>query len=253
MEAAIGDGALVHPRGEHRANRAPELLARILREGLAGLLLDAALVLADEMLPVLGRQVGVERETLALLVDLEDLLEIVVVHLEHDVRVHLDEAAIAVIGEALVARALGQRHDGRVVEAEVEDRVHHAGHRGAGAGAHRDEQGVRCIAEDLAGERADLGEALLDLVGEFGRIGPAIRVVPGADLGGDGEAGRDRQAHIGHFGEVGALAAEQVAHARLAFGLAVAEGVDPLCHGRSPDPVTLSPGSRRPPCCGASL
>ena len=32
-----------------------------------------------------------------------------------------------------------------------------------------------------------------------------------ADLGGDGEPGRDRQPHAGHLGQVGTLAAEQVA------------------------------------------
>jgi hypothetical protein len=41
------------------------------------------------------------------------------------------------------------------------------------------------------------------------RIAPAVGVEIGADLGGDGEAGRHRQAEIGHLGEVGALAAEQ--------------------------------------------
>ena len=48
MQAAIGDGALVHPRVEHRADRAPELLARLLRERLAGALLDDLLVLGHD-------------------------------------------------------------------------------------------------------------------------------------------------------------------------------------------------------------
>src|SRR3712207_8551733 len=42
----------------------------------------------------------------------------------------------------------------------------------------------------------------------------AVLVVPGADLGGDGEARRDGQADAGHLGEVGPLAAEQVPHLR---------------------------------------
>ena len=45
-------------------------------------------------------------------------------------------------------------------------------------------------------------------------IGPCVVVEPGADLGGDGEARRDRQAEIAHLGEVGALAAEQRLHRR---------------------------------------
>ena len=51
VQAAIGDGALVHPRAEHRADRAPQLLVRILRERLAALLLDARLVARRRALP----------------------------------------------------------------------------------------------------------------------------------------------------------------------------------------------------------
>ena len=64
---------------------------------------------------------------------LEDVLEDAVVDAENDVGIHLDEAAIAVVGEAGIAGARGEPFDGAVVEAEVEDRVHHARHRGAGA------------------------------------------------------------------------------------------------------------------------
>ena len=225
--------ARVHPGAEHGADRAPELLLRILRERLAELLLDDRLVAPDQRLPVVGREVGVERVALALLVVLERVLEVVVVDAEHDVRIHRDEAAVAVIGEARVARGRRDRLDGLVVEAEIEHRVHHARHRGAGARAHRDEERVLGVAEGLAGELADIGERARSTSSfELRRIGAAVVVVVGADLGRDGEAGRHRQAEIGHLGEVRALAAEEVAHRRLALGLAVAEGVDPLRHCR---------------------
>ena len=48
-----------------------------------------------------------------------------------------------------------------------------------------------------------------------------------AGLGGDGEAGRHRQAERRHLGQVGALAAEQVLHRGVAVGAAAAKGVDP--------------------------
>src|SRR5271156_5423847 len=47
-----------------------------------------------------------------------------------------------------------------------------------------------------------------------------------AGFGGDGEAGRDRQAYAGHFGLGGAFAAWEVFHVAVAFGLAVAELID---------------------------
>ena len=59
VQAAIGDRALVHPRSKHGADRAPELLARILRERLAALALDDALVFADDLAPLRGAEVGV--------------------------------------------------------------------------------------------------------------------------------------------------------------------------------------------------
>ena len=147
---------------------------------------------------------------------------------EHHVRIHGDEAAIAVIGEAAVAGQFGERFDGLVVEAEIEHGIHHARHRGAAAGADGNQQRISGIAERLAGQFADMLQRLLDLRLQRGRIGFVVGVEIGADRGRNGEAGRHRQAEIGHFGEVGALAAEQIAQARFALGLAVTEGIDPL-------------------------
>ncbi len=86
----------------------------------------------------------------------------------------------------------------------------------------------------LPASLADIGKRLIDLTRQFLRIGLAVGVEMGADFGGDGEARRDRQAEIGHFGKVCTLAAEQVLHVRLAFGLAAAEAVNPFRHHRSP-------------------
>ena len=105
------------------------------------------LVALDHGLPVGGDQFGVERDAAVALHVFEDVLEMVMLHAEHDVAVHLDEAAVAVIGEARVAAAPDQALHRDVVEAEVEDGVHHAGHGGAGAGADRDQQRVVRIAE----------------------------------------------------------------------------------------------------------
>ena len=65
-----------------------------------------------------------------------------VVDPEHDVRIHLNEAAIAVIGKPFVPGELGEALDGFTVEAEIKDGVHHPRHRCPRTGAHRDEQRV---------------------------------------------------------------------------------------------------------------
>ncbi len=232
VQAAIRVGALVHPAPEHRADRAPQLCMRILRERLAKLLGNALLVAGDELGPVVGLEVGVEHVAVLVLVLVENFLEHVMADAQHHVGIHGDEAAVAVIGEASVARLLGQRLDGRVVEPEIEDRVHHPRHRCARARAHRHQQRIFRVAKTLSGELADMGERCLDLGFELFRIGLPVGVEVGAQLRGDAEAGGDRQSEIGHLGQVSALAAEQVAHPGPAFGLAVAEGVNPFCLAR---------------------
>ena len=165
---------------------------------------------------------------------------------EHDVGIHGDEAAIAVIGEAAVAGFLRQRLDGLVVEAEIEHGIHHARHRGARAGAHRHQQRIVLVAEGLAGDacrrapapsrpapRRSFGYCLL------------LRVVVSADVGGDGEARRHRQAEIGHFGKTRALAAQQIAHV----------GLCPRpCRRRRRRPICLWPAlARAQTPCGFGL
>jgi hypothetical protein len=100
VEPAVGLGALRLPGAEHGADRAPELFVDVLREGPAPEFLDQILVGGDQALEVGGVEIGVEVDALVLLGDLQRFLERAVIEAEHDVGVHLDEAAIAVPGEA---------------------------------------------------------------------------------------------------------------------------------------------------------
>ena len=71
-----------------------------------------------------------------------------------------------------------------------------------------------------------------DVVPQAGRQLLAGGEVVVAGLGGDREARRGRQAGERHLGEAGALAAEEVLHLAVAFGRAVAPGVDVALGGR---------------------
>ncbi len=82
-------------------------------------LFDLRLVELGDALPVGGVEIGVELDALVLFLVVEDLLEMAVVHLEHDAGIHLDEAAIGIVGEALIAGELRQALDGFGVEAEI--------------------------------------------------------------------------------------------------------------------------------------
>ena len=128
----------------------------------------------------------------------DELLEVLLADLHHDVGEHLDEAAVAVPRPARVLRLLREGVDDRLVEAEVEDRVHHARHRGAGAGAHGDEERVLRVAELLAGGLLELAHVLHDLAHDVVRDHAAVVVVARARLGGDREALRHREPEARH-------------------------------------------------------
>ncbi len=128
---------------EDGADRAHQLIPRRCREALAGALLDERLEAAHQLLQVVDRELRILDVLMMALVlqRLDDHFERLMVligallHAEDDVAVHLDEPSVAVPREARVAGLGGERLDRLIVETEVEDRVHHAWHRVAGAGA----------------------------------------------------------------------------------------------------------------------
>ena len=153
----------------------------------------------------------------------EDVLELLLGDVEDHVAEHLDEAAIGVIGKTGIVAELGQRLDGLVVQAQVENGVHHAGHGELGAGADGDQQRIFARAQLLALQLLQLlegGEHLdVDLRAEL-----AAHVLA-AGLGLDGESRRNGQTGIGHLGQAGAFAAQHVLHVAVAIGLAAAKEI----------------------------
>ena len=155
----------------------------------------------------------------------DELLEVLLADLHHDVGEHLDEAAVAVPCPARVAALLGERLHHRLVQAEVEDRVHHARHRRARAGTDAHEERVVLVAELLAGALLELLDVLEDLLLDVVADHLAVVVVARAGLRRYRESLRNREAQSGHLGQIGALAAQQLAHVCIAFGLSRAEEV----------------------------
>ena len=229
----IEDGALVHPAAEHGADGAPELFLRIGGEVAAGLFLDGGLEENDEFLEALNAEVLVEHYALLFLHLLDDGLERVDVflvdglHAEHYVAVHLYEAAVAVIYEVGVL-GLGYHTLGHlVVKTEVEDGVHHAGHRGTCAGTYTDEQRVLGVAEAAVHQGLGVGYGCVDVVLEkFYDFLLTDLIILIASVGGDGEARGYGNTDVVHLSQVGALATKQLAHLCITFGLSVAKGVN---------------------------
>src|SRR6185503_1203683 len=225
--AAIHDRTVVHPRPEDGADGAQQLLPGRGREVLAGALLDQRLEADHEFLQIVDGQLGVFDVLLVALVleAFDDGLERLVIligpllYTQHDIPIHLDEAAIAVPREARVIGLRRQRLDRLIVESQIEDRVHHAGHRIAGAGAHRYEQRILEIAERLLRLLLDGGDARLHLSLQRRGIAPFVRVIVNAYFGRDRETGRNRQTNTAHLGEIGTLATEQRLHRAIAICL----------------------------------
>ena len=257
LQPAVGDSAGIHPRGKHRTDRAPQLFLWILRKRSLQFLFNLGFVERDDALPVGGSEFGVEVVAAIGFFVLENLLEHLVVEAEHNVGIHLDEAAIAVIGEARIMRVMRQRLHGLVVQTQIQDRIHHAGHGCTGSRTHRDQQEIGWVTEPPAGDAPDLGQRGVDLRCKFGRMRLAVGIIVVAGVRRNGEAGRYRQAEAAHFGQIGSLAAEQVLVGGAPLRRAVPEAVDPLGHvrPRQCDPLALAIGccSAKGKACGAAL
>ena len=155
------------------------------------------------------------------------IFTLVLLHAKNHVAIHLHKTTITIPREARILCRVFQRDDGFVVEAEIQNRVHHARHRIARTGANRNEQRhpIR-RAEFRAHDLFHVGDARFHLRLQFLRISFFVCVKKSADFGGDGKTGRHGQTDAGHFGEVRALAAEQRLHAPVAVGFFVAPSIN---------------------------
>ena len=217
LAAAVDAGALGVPGAEHGFDAHVHLGAGVLREVVAGLFLDDALEGFDEALEVLGVQLGVALHAARGLEVVEGVGEEVAVDVEDGLAEHLDEAAVGVPRKALVTANGGEAEDRLIVEADVQDGFHHAGHGELGAASHGDEERVVRVAQVTTHLVFDAAQGGGDLGGK--RLGNRrLLEVCAARLGGDREAGGNGQTELRHLGEVGSLSSEEVLHGLVALG-----------------------------------
>ena len=165
-----------------------ELLFGILREVPVGMISHDLLELLGDLLPVLGPELGVGLN-IALLAELGDQdLESLIRDSQDDRAEHLDQPAVDIVGEALVPCLcqLEQSSDGLIVEADIEDGIHHPRHGDRRPGADRDEQGIPRVAEASPGQLFQLGHPRGDLLLQPLGVFPVV-VVVATGIGGDGE------------------------------------------------------------------
>ena len=197
------------------------------------------LIRFDELFQPSGRNLRVRLDSRAVARREELVLEVLAIDVEYDIGVHLNETPVRVVREAFVGGCREPLHS-LIVEAEVEDGVHHAGHGRACTRSDRHEQRLFRIAEFFPNGFLDAREVFLDRFFQLGRILFPVGVEVRADLSGDREARRNGNADVRHLGEACPFAAQDVLHLRVALGVTLAEEIDVLLRHRGRDYLRIS-------------
>ena len=217
IESTVVDRAFAVPRVEDGSDRQVELLANVLREIAPRPLAHDFFELAHELFPRLRVDLRIVLYAERHFEFVQALVEAFLVDVEHDVGEHRDEPAVGVPSEPRIVGERGERLDGSVVEAEIQDRVHHPGHRDARAAANRDEQRIFDRSEALAGTLLEFAHRRTDLFVKSVRKMPFGCVERQAGFGAYRKSRRNRQAGGRHLRESRTLSAKQISHRRVAL------------------------------------
>ncbi len=210
--AAVDLSARRVPGVEDPPDGAHQLVGRLRREVAALLLAVDAVEGLHELGEIRGGQIGVLGDAPVALQRGQSVLEAVAPDPVDDLAEHLDQAPVGVVGEPRIARSYRESLDRVVVQAQVEDRVHHPRHRDRRTGAHGHEEGIGMVAEALPGLLLQPPHVLADLGLE--PVRQVLRLhVGAAGVGRDREARRDRKSQRGHLRKPDSLAAEKLASA----------------------------------------
>jgi hypothetical protein len=159
---------------------------------------------------------------------LSNALEMLVIDAHHDVAEHVDQTAVGVVGETLVAGGL---RPGPTTDSSFRPRLRIVfimpGIETAAPERTETSSGLALSPNFLPSSFSSV-DILVDFIHQALRAASRRRSTGLANLGGDGETGRDRQADAGHFGQVGALAAEELFLTAVAVGLGLAKVIDHL-------------------------
>ena len=150
---------------------------------------------------------------------------------QNDVGIHLQETTVGVVSETFVAGSFRQTFDGFVVQAQVQNRVHHARHGNTGAGTHGKQQGIVRIGEFFADDGFTMFDAFLNLFFQIRGERFAVRIIIRANFGRNRKARGNGNSDSAHFSQVRTFAAQQISVGSVTFGFSVAEFINPFCHG----------------------
>jgi hypothetical protein len=122
-----------------------------------GMLPDYLLVFFDNFFQCFGIEVRIKLGFSLLLLGIEYLVEFFLLNIQHDVAKHLDQSPIGIGCKPWILAPLSQRLHTLVVQAEIENRIHHARHGKLCARADAYQQRVLALSELLALPLLEMG------------------------------------------------------------------------------------------------
>jgi hypothetical protein len=119
----------------------------------------------------------------------------------------LHQAPVAVPGQTWIAGTADDRLDGDVVDPDIEQGLHHSGHRHRGAAAHRDQQRPAASAEAQPALALDVADAFGQCIAQFARRTAGRLLEMAGKAGRQNKGLRHRQTGSSHGGQVAGLEA----------------------------------------------
>ncbi len=216
----------VIPGTEYGFDRSHELFLRICREVFPDLLFIFRFELSRKRFQVIRSQFYVLLHALFLFHLVDELFKILFADFHNYIGVHLDKSSVAVPCPARIAGSFRKYVYNLFIQTQVQDRVHHTGHRSSSTGTYGNQERILLVTKLLAGNPFHLRDCFHDLAHDLVIDRSAILIILRAGFCCDRKALRHRQTQIRHLGKVRALSAEQVPHGGVTFG----KHINPFCH-----------------------
>ena len=127
------------------------------------------------------------------------IIFVLLLNTHHHVAIHLNESAIGVPCKTWVLRRIGQSFGGCVIEAQVQNSVHHAGHGIPCPRTDRNQQRILDIPKLFTGLFLKPLDGLLQFAGKLRWILAPVLVIVDANFGRNRKTRGNRQSNLGHL------------------------------------------------------
>ena len=206
IDVSVVDGAVGIPGAENGHHGEDQLFFGFLGEFIAGAFFVDAFEGDDEFFQRFGGELMVVLYAFGFFQRGQGVFKERGIHTHGHIAEHLDETAVAVHGEAAVAGGGGHAFDGIVIEAEIQNGVHHPGHGNFRAGTDGNKKRIFSVAQFFADFFFHDFEVFLQFFFKAGGKLFVLNIIFIAGFGGNGQTGRYGKADVGHFRKVRAFA-----------------------------------------------